>query len=47
MSAFFPFELEPPPWLYRVLARGPLMQRMYRRVADDLTEALPLRRNTG
>lgn len=40
MSAFFPFELEPPPWLYRVMARGPLMQRMYRRVAADLAEAL-------
>ena len=41
MSAFFPFELEPPPWMYRLLARGPLMQRMYRRVAADLAEALP------
>jgi ubiquinone/menaquinone biosynthesis C-methylase UbiE len=41
MSAFFPFELEPPPWLYRLLARGPLMQRMYRRLAADLAAALP------
>ncbi len=41
MSAFFPFELEPPPWMYRLLSRGPLMQRMYRRVAADLVEALP------
>ena len=41
MSAFFPFELEPPPWLYRILARGGLMQRLYRRLAADLAEALP------
>jgi ubiquinone/menaquinone biosynthesis C-methylase UbiE len=41
MSAFFPFELEPPPWMYHHLARGPLMQRMYRRVAADLAEAMP------
>ena len=42
MSAFFPFELEPPPWMYRLLARGPLMQRMYRRVAVDLAAAMPM-----
>jgi ubiquinone/menaquinone biosynthesis C-methylase UbiE len=41
MSAFFPFELEPPPRLYRLLARGALMQRLYRRVAADLAAALP------
>jgi ubiquinone/menaquinone biosynthesis C-methylase UbiE len=41
MSAFFPFELEPPPWLYRLLSRMQLMQRLYRRVAADLVEALP------
>lgn len=41
MSAFFPFELEPPPWLYRFLSRMGLMQRLYRRVAADLVAALP------
>lgn len=41
MSAFFPFELEPPPWLYRILSRMRLMQRLYRRLATDLVEALP------
>lgn len=41
MSAFFPFELEPPPWLYRLLARLPLMQRFYRRVAADLAATAP------
>jgi SAM-dependent methyltransferase len=42
MSAFFSFELEPPPWMYRLLARGPLMQRLYHRLAADLAEAVPL-----
>jgi ubiquinone/menaquinone biosynthesis C-methylase UbiE len=41
MSAFFPFELEPPPWIYRLLSRIGLMQRLYRRVAADLVEAMP------
>ena len=41
MSAFFPFELEPPPWIYRLLSRMGLMQRLYRRVAADLVEAMP------
>ncbi len=41
MSAFFPFELEPPPWMYRLLSRMRLMQRLYRLVATDLVEALP------
>lgn len=41
MSIFFPFELEPPPWMYRLLSRLELMQRLYRRVAADLAAALP------
>lgn len=41
MSAFFPFELEPPPWLYRLLVRLRFMQRLYRRLAADLVPAAP------
>lgn len=41
MSAFFAFELEPPPWLYRLLVRLGLMQRLYRRLAADLAAAAP------
>lgn len=41
MSAFFPFELEPPPWMYRLLSRWGLMQRLYRRLAVDLVRTVP------
>ncbi len=41
MSAFFPFELEPPPRLYRLLVRLGLMERLYRRLAADLVAAVP------
>ena len=41
MSAFFPFELEPPPWIYRLFSRMGLMQRLYRRMAADLVAAMP------
>lgn len=41
MSAFFAFELEPPPWLYHVLVRLGLMQRLYRRLAGDVAAAAP------
>jgi len=41
MSAFFPFELEPPPWLYRLLVRLGLMRRLYRRLAADLVAGAP------
>ena len=39
---FFRVELEPPPWLYHLLARGPLFKRVYRLFLDDLTAALPV-----
>ncbi|MGQ9919917.1 MAG: class I SAM-dependent methyltransferase [Desulfobacca sp.] len=41
MSAFFPFELEPPPWLYRLLVRLGFMRRLYRRLAADLVADTP------
>lgn len=41
MSAFFPFELEPPPWLYRRMVRLGIMQRLYRRLGADLMAAAP------
>jgi ubiquinone/menaquinone biosynthesis C-methylase UbiE len=34
-------ELEPPPWLYTLMARGPLFRRIYRRFLADLADALP------
>ncbi len=35
------FHLEPPPWLYARLARGPLFRRIYRRFVADLAASLP------
>ena len=35
------FHLEPPPWLYARLAKGPLFRRIYRRFAADLAASLP------
>ncbi|MCX5888039.1 MAG: class I SAM-dependent methyltransferase [Deltaproteobacteria bacterium] len=35
------FHLEPPPWLYARLAKGPLFRRLYRRFVADLAAALP------
>jgi|GEM_PF-2420702 ubiquinone/menaquinone biosynthesis C-methylase UbiE len=32
---------EPPPWLYNLLARGPLARRIYRRLVADLAPGLP------
>jgi ubiquinone/menaquinone biosynthesis C-methylase UbiE len=40
-SPFFRVELEPPPWLYVHLARGPIFRLIYRRLAADLAEGLP------
>jgi ubiquinone/menaquinone biosynthesis C-methylase UbiE len=40
-SPFFRVELEPPPWLYHLMARGPLFQQIYRLFLADLTAALP------
>ncbi len=34
-------ELEPPPWLYALMARGPLFARIYRRLADDVAGDAP------
>jgi len=36
------FHLEPPPWLYARLARGPLFRRIYRRFVTDLAASLPV-----
>ncbi len=33
--------LEPPPWLYAWLAKGPLFRRIYRRFVADLAASLP------
>src|SRR4030042_7145982 len=33
--------LEPPPWLYARLVRGPLMRLIYRRFVADLAGSLP------
>lgn len=38
---FFPVELEPPPWLYHLMARGPFFRRVYRLFLADLAAALP------
>lgn len=40
-SPFFRVELEPPPWLYVLMARLPLWRRLYLRLAADLQAALP------
>ena len=40
-SPFFRVELEPPPWLYTLLARGPFFKRVYRLFLADLTAVLP------
>lgn len=34
-------ELEPPPWLYHLMARGSMFRRVYRRLAGDLAGVLP------
>jgi ubiquinone/menaquinone biosynthesis C-methylase UbiE len=34
-------ELEPPPWLYQAMARGPLFRLVYRRIIADLAATLP------
>lgn len=34
-------ELEPPPWLYAIMARGPLFRRIYRRLVDDVAGETP------
>lgn len=34
-------ELEPPSWLYVLMARGPLFRRIYRRVVADLASRVP------
>jgi ubiquinone/menaquinone biosynthesis C-methylase UbiE len=43
MRTFFRrLEVEPPPWLYALMAKGPLFRRIYRRfVADVAAEAPP------
>ncbi len=41
-SRFFRYELEPPPWLYVRLARGPISRLIYRRLTGDLAGILPL-----
>ncbi len=41
MSAFFSLELEPPPWLYRLMVRLGLMNRLYRRLGADICRAAP------
>ncbi len=38
---FRQLELEPPPWLYVLLARGPLFRRIYRRFVADLASEVP------
>ena len=38
---FFRVELEPPPWLYHLLARGPFFKRVYRLFLDDLRAGVP------
>jgi ubiquinone/menaquinone biosynthesis C-methylase UbiE len=35
-------ELEPPPWLYALMAKGPLFRRIYRRFVDDVAGEAPL-----
>jgi ubiquinone/menaquinone biosynthesis C-methylase UbiE len=39
---FFRVELEPPPWLYNLMARGPFFKRVYDLFLADLKAALPL-----
>ena len=34
-------ELEPPPWLYVLMAKGPLYRRIYRRFVADLASRVP------
>lgn len=34
-------ELEPPPWLYVLLARGPLFRRVYRRIVAEVASQAP------
>ena len=34
-------ELEPPPWFYVLMARGPLLRRIYCRFVGDLAERVP------
>lgn len=34
-------ELEPPPWLYALMARGPLFGRIYRRLGNDVAGNTP------
>jgi ubiquinone/menaquinone biosynthesis C-methylase UbiE len=43
MSAFFSFELEPPPWLYRLMVRLGLMNRLYGQLGADICQAAPRR----
>ncbi|MFZ5450527.1 MAG: class I SAM-dependent methyltransferase [Thermodesulfobacteriota bacterium] len=40
-SPFFRVEIEPPPWLYHLLARGPFFKRVYRLFLNDLTAGVP------
>jgi ubiquinone/menaquinone biosynthesis C-methylase UbiE len=42
MTSISPVELEPPAWLYHLMARGPIFRRIYRRLVADLGGALPL-----
>jgi ubiquinone/menaquinone biosynthesis C-methylase UbiE len=42
MKTYFrQLELEPPPWLYVLMARGPLFRRIYRRFVSDLKDKVP------
>ena len=41
MGAFNRYEIEPPPWLFRVLSRSPIWQRLYPRLGEDLARVLP------
>jgi len=40
-SPFSRVDLEPPPWFYTRMARGPLFRRIYRRFLADLANGLP------
>lgn len=40
-SPFFRVEIEPPPWLYHLLARGPFFKRVYRLFLEDLAASVP------
>ena len=38
---FFRVEIEPPPWLYHLMARGPFFRRVYRLFLNDLAAGVP------